>query len=196
MTSDGLWFRVIPVSGSGTGTVVWITGQVSSTITNNVPIVYMIDPAGRIYNLFGNAVASVSSTFNSKIWDFGSKLDFDWFTDAAIQYVITGASALTIAEVGSGGVVQGPASPSGPVTLSHNPNLGQWQNALNVVGNWQNNTPIQGNWQGTVTFQFVLDQVVVPFQDRAFGLNLTFTGTAIVLQAIILTYRRMQVGKG
>jgi hypothetical protein len=195
-TNDGIWFRVIPVTGTGAGSVAWITGQVSSAVINNAPLVNMIDPSGNIYNLFGSSVATVTSTLNTKIWDFFSKLAFDWFTDVAVQYVIFGAATLTLSEVGDGGVIQGPASPSGPVTFSHNPSLGQWQNALNQIGQWQNTTPTAGNWQGTVTFQFVFDQSGVPFQDRGFGLNLTFSGTGIVLHAITITYRKMELGKG
>jgi hypothetical protein len=196
MTTDGLWFRVIPVNGTSTGSVAWITGQVSSITTNSNPIVYMIDPGGIIYNLFGSSAATVTSIFNSKIWDFFSKLAVDWFTDLAIQYVITGASSLTITEVGDSGATQGPASPSGPVTITHNPSIGLWQNNFNVTGQWQNNSLVIGNWQGTVTFLFVLDQVGVPFQDRGFGVNLTFVGTAIVLHAIVMTYRKMEIIKG
>jgi hypothetical protein len=196
VTSDGVWFRVIPVNGTGAGSVSWIVGQVASAVLSNNPIVYMIDPNGSIFNLFGSTVASVTSIFNSKIWDFFSKLAVDWFTDFAVQYVITGASSLTIAEIGDSGVVQGPASPAGPVTLTHNPSVGQWQNAFNVLGQWQNTTPVVGNWQGTVMFEFVLDQVGVPFQDRGFGVNLTFVGTGIVLHALVMTYRKMEILKG
>ena len=196
MTVDGLWFRVIPVSGTSTGSVAWITGQVSSAVTNNAPVTYMIDPVGKIYNLFGSTVATVSSTLNTKIWDFFSKLAFDWFTDVAVQYVITGSSTLVISEVGDSGQVQGPATPAGSVTFTHNPSTGMWQNAFNVLGQWQNNTPTSGNWQGTVASQFIFDQVGVPFQDRGFGLNMTFTGTAIVVHAIVSTYRKLMVSKG
>jgi hypothetical protein len=196
VTTDGVWFRVIPVNGTGAGSVAWITGQVASIVTNNNPIVYMIDPSGSIFNLFGSTTATVTSIFNSKIWDFFSKLASDWFTDFAVQYVITGASSLTITEVGDEGNIQGPATPAGPLTITHNPNLGMWQNAFNVVGQWINNSLVSGNWQGTVTFEFILDQVTVPFQDRGFGVNLTFVGTAIVVHAFSITYRKMEILKG
>jgi hypothetical protein len=196
LTSDGLWFRVIPVNGTSAGSVAWITGQVSSAVTNNVPIVYMIDPSGNIYNLFSSTTATVTSIFNSRIWDFFSKLSYDWFTDFAVQYVISGSTTLTITEVGDSGSAQGPATPAGPLTLAHNSNMVVWVNNNNQPITWLNNSSAVITWQTTGLQQFIFDQVVVPFQDRGFGVNLTFTGAGIVLHALCATYRKMELGKG
>lgn len=198
LTSDGLWFRVIPVNGTGAGSVAWINGQVSSAVTMNTPIVYMIDPSGNIYNLFASTTATITSIANTKIWDFYSKIDYDWFTDTTIQYVINGQASLTVAQVGSNGItVQGPAQgPGGPLTATHSSNTLIWLNNSGQVITWENNTQDVITWQGAGLPQLIFDQFVTPFQDRGFGLNMTFSGAQIVLHALVLTYRKQQAAKG
>ena len=136
---DLMWFRVIPVTGSGTGVCKWISGAVSSAITNNQSIVYYSDGTN-IYNLFGSSTASVTSQFNTKLWSFYSLLRYDMFTNAAIQMVIFGAATITIAEVGSDNIVIGPkqGGGGGSLTYNFNPNVGQWINGAGVIGNWIN----------------------------------------------------------
>jgi hypothetical protein len=194
LTSDGLWFRVIPVTGTGTGSVAKISGQVSSFVTNNEPIVFMTDGT-RIYNLFGGS-GTVTSTMNSKIWDFLSKLDYDLYTNFAIQFVIFSATTLTISELDSAGVVSGPAQPAGPRTYTYSPNQGQWINNAGAQGNWINAALTQGTWSAMTPAYFVLEQAVVPYQERAMGVNITISSIGAVLHSFVVSYRKMEAAKG
>jgi hypothetical protein len=194
-TLNQQWFRIIPATGSGAGVAKMISGSVSSAVTQNKPITYFTDGLS-LFNLFGAPASSVTSTFNSKIWDFGSKISFDVFTNAAVQLVVFGPATVTISEVGSGGIVQGPASPAAPVALSYNPSTGGWVNNAFQHGQWVNNASTHGNWDGTASAFYVLSQAVVPFQDRNMGLNITVTSAKAVLQSIIISYRKSQATKG
>lgn len=193
-TLDQLWFRVIPVNGTGTGSVARISGQVSSAVTNNEPVVFMTDGTN-VYNLFGGTGA-VTSVFNSKIWDFGSKLDYDMFTNFGIQLVAFSATTLTIAELDSNGILSGPAQPAGSRAYSYSPNLGSWQNNAGTQGNWINNASVQGSWTGTAGSALILEQAVVPFQERGLGVNITLNSTGAVLHSMVVSYRKMESAKG
>jgi hypothetical protein len=103
---------------------------------------------------------------------------------------------LTITEVDSGGVVSGPAQPAGPNSYTYNPNLGQWINNAGVQGNWINNAHTQGSWSGTVAAYFVLEQAVVPYQERAMGVNITISAIGAVLHSFVISYRKMEASKG
>lgn len=195
-TIDQLWFRVIPVTGSGTGVAKWITGAVSSAITSNQSIVYYSDGTN-IYNLFGSTTAMVTSTYNSKLWDFYSKLRFDTFTNLAVQMVIAGSTTITLSELNSFGVVSGPAqAPAGPLTYTYNPGVGNWVNGAGQVGQWVNGVGTSGSWVGGVSQFYLLQQAQVPFEERNMGINLVVTSAQAILQAIIINYRKMEVSKG
>ena len=195
-TIDQLWFRVIPVTGSGVGVAKWITGAVALASTGNQAILYGCDGTN-VYNMFGSTIATVTSTWNSKIWDFYSKLRYDMFTNVAIQLVIFGQATITVTEITNEGMVGGPAqNPAGPQTYSFSPSLGQWINALNAVGNWINSASVQGGWEGTVSVFFVYLQAVVPFQDRGMGINMVVQSAGCVFQELVISYRKMLVGKG
>lgn len=194
-TINQQWFRIIPATGNGAGVAKMISSTVTSAQSQNQPICYFTDGVS-LFNLFGAPALPVTSQFNSKIWDFGSKISFDVFTNAAIQMVIFGPTTVTFSEVGSSGIVQGPATPPGPATFNYNPSNGQFLNAFGVRGRLVNASSVHGNGVGTVTAFFVLTQAVIPFQDRNMGLNITITGAQVILQAIIISYRKSQLAKG
>jgi hypothetical protein len=194
-TVNQQWFRVIPQTGSGAGVVKWICGSISSAVLNNRSITYYSD-GNKFYDLFGGT-GNVTSVFNSKIWDFYSKISVDWFTNAAIQFVLTEPATLTVCEVNASGVVCGPAPlPAGCQTTTYNINFGDWINNSSVIGQWINAGGVTGHWQGVSLFTFVLAQYVVPFQERGMGLNITLTSSNAVLQAIVISFRKMMQSKG
>jgi hypothetical protein len=195
-TMNQLWFRVTPVNGSGAGAVKLITGAVSSAITQNQAKVYYTDLVGNIYDLFGSPSTALTSILNTKLWDFFSKLDFDLFTNVAIQFVIFGSATLTLSEIGSFGNVIGPATPAGPNTYVYNPAVGNWINSAGVQGQWQNAAGTQGTWSGTTVSFYVLQQAVVPFQERNLALNIVLNAAGAVFQEIVISYRKMMVAKG
>ena len=194
-TINQQWFRIIPQTGSGSGVAKWICGSISSALTNNKPITYYSDGTN-FYDLFGGS-ANVTSTLNTKIWDFYSKLDVTWFTNVAIQMVATKPATLTVCEVNTAGVLAGPGqNPAACVTQSYNQSFGDWVNALAVVGQWVNATGTTGHWQGVSAYVFILAQFVVPFQERGMGLNITLVSVNAVLQSIVISYRKMLQSKG
>lgn len=188
------WFRVIPQTGSSTGVAKWISGSVSSAVTNNLPITYYSDGT-HFYNLFGGT-SQVTSQFNTKIWDFFSKLTIDWFTNVALQLIITQPTTLTVCELNAAGTICGPGQPAACSTLSYGATVGDWVNNAGVVGQWVNAAHVSGHWQSTATTSVVLAQFVVPFQERALGLNITVVSTGAIFQAIVISYRKMLVAKG
>lgn len=203
-TVNQQWFRVVATPGLGAapGACQFITGVVSSATVNNVPVILGCDGTG-IFNLFGSTTAPVTSQYNSKTWDILSKLTFDKFTSVALQLFIQSQTTITIAEIGSNGQIQGPAqqAPSGSgigsQSYTYNPALGNFINQFGVQGPAINNTAITGQMQGVLAQPFyVLNQSVVPFEDRNISINVTVTGSRTVLQALVLTYRKSQAAKG
>lgn len=194
-TVNQQWFRVTPVTGTGTGVCKWISGCVSSAQTNNVPITYYSD-GSNFYNLYSGG-SIVTSQFNTKIWDLGSKLMVDWFTNVALQLMVSQPTTVTISEINPALAICGPAQqPPGPITTLYNSQVGDWVNNANQVGQWYNNSGTAGHWLANLPNVFVLAQYVVPFQERGLGLNITLTSTAAVLQAIIVSFRKMTQAKG
>jgi|SRR5215475_9747569 len=194
-TINQQWFRIIPQTGSGTGVLKWVCGSISSALNNNRPITYYSDGTN-FYDLFGGS-ANVTSTFNTKIWDFYSKLTYDWFTNAAIQLVLTEPATLTVCEVNSTGVICGPGqSPASCITQNYNVDLGDWFNSLGTIGVWVNASGVTGHWLGISGFTYLLAQFVVPFQERGMGLNITLSSSNAVLQAIVISFRKMMQSKG
>lgn len=188
------WFRVVPVTGSGTGVVKWITGSVSSALTNNRPITYYSDGT-HFYDLFGGS-AVVVSQFNTKIWDFFSKLTVDWFTNVALQLIITQPATLTVCELNASGAVCGPGQPAACSSVTYALATGDWFNNLGTIGQWFNAAGTAGHWTSATTTAVILAQFVVPFQERALGLNITLVSTNAVFQAIVISYRKMLQSKG
>jgi hypothetical protein len=194
-TVNQQWFRIVPQTGSGTGVAKWICGSISSAMTNNKPITYYSDGTN-FYDLFGGN-ASVTSVMYTKIWDFNSKLGVDWFTNVAIQMVATQPTTLTVCEVNTAGMISGPGqNPASCVSQTYNQSLGDWINATGIVGQWINALGTTGHWQSTAAPLFILAQFVVPFQERGLGLNITLTSSNAILQAIVISFRRMLQSKG
>ena len=195
-TMNQMWFRVIPATGAGTGVVKLISGAVSSAVIQNQAIVYYTDLVGNVYNLFGGPLVPVTSTFHSKIWSFLSALDYDLFTNFALQMIIFGSATLTVWEVDSSGKVVGPATPPGPLVFTYNPSVGLWINNAGVQGQWKNAAGTLGTWSGISAEFYVLQQMIVPFQERNMGVNFTLTAAGAVLQNMVVSYRKMMVAKG
>jgi hypothetical protein len=194
-TINQQWFRVIPVTGSsGPGIAKWICGSCSSAVTNNRPITYYSDGTN-FYDLFGGS-AVVTSQFNTKIWDFYSKLSVDWFTNAALQLLVTQPTTLTVCEINPAGAICGPAQPAACTTTNYTVSVGDWYNSANQIGQWVNSAGVAGDWQSSLTYVFILAQYVVPFQERGLGLNITVTSKNAVFQAIVISYRKMMQAKG
>jgi hypothetical protein len=202
-TANQQWFRVIPnapTGGTGTGSAARIFGCVSSAITNNLPVVHYTDGTN-LYTLFGAPSAPVTSTFNSKLWSFYSILAFDMFTEFGVQFVINTSTTLTIQELDSNSTLSGPNGAFGisaptSQSYSYNPNVGAWVNNAQVNGLWINAANVSGNWSGSAKQQYVLEQAVIPFQERNMGVNLTFVSAGLVLQAMVVGYRKMLASKG
>lgn len=188
------WFRVVPVTGIGTGVAKWITGSVSSALTNNRPITYYSDGT-HFYDLFGGS-AVVTSQLNTKIWDFFSKLTVDWFTNVALQLIITQPTTLTVCELNASGAVCGPGQPAACSSVTYALATGDWFNNQGTVGGWFNAAGTVGHWTSATTTAVILAQFVVPFQERALGLNITLVSTNAVFQAIVISYRKMLQSKG
>jgi hypothetical protein len=163
-------------------------------LTNNRPITYYSDGT-HYYDLFGGG-SLVTSQFNSKIFDFNSKLSVDWFTNVALQLIITQPTTLTVCEINSAGAICGPGQPAACSTITYPLSVGDWYNNTGTVGRWFNAAGVAGDWQSTSTTMFILAQFVVPFQERGLGLNITLSSKGAVFQAIVISYRRMQQAKG
>jgi hypothetical protein len=43
---------------------------------------------------------------------------------------------------------------------------------------------------------FVLEQAVVPYQERAMGVNITISSIGAVLHSFVISYRKMEASKG
>ena len=134
------------------------------------------DASGNIYVLFWGQTPVVTSQLNTKIWDLGSKLDFDWLNSLLIEYSGTTTSQMLLAEIGNSNTVQGP---QGNAVLSIAP-------AAQLFNHAAPSSP-------PAVFS---DQAVIPFQDRGMGLNMAFVGDKISLHAVVLSYRKMGLGKG
>jgi hypothetical protein len=69
-------------------------------------------------------------------------------------------------------------------------------NNAGVQGNWINAAHTQGTWFATVPGYFVLEQAVVPYQERAMGVNIIISSIGAVLHSFVISYRKMEASKG
>jgi hypothetical protein len=178
------WFRFVQ------GTIKWITGIVSSAITNNAPTVWGCDGTN-IFQMFTNTTAAITSQYNSKLWDFRSALDYDSILAVAILFIVTGATTITVGSTDETNIVDVVSAPQ-----TFNPLLGQLQNNAGTLGNGINNSGVQGIFQGSVQQAYYLYQSDGRGRVRAMGLNVTVFGAGTSLVGIVISYKRTMAGKG
>jgi hypothetical protein len=179
-----LWFRFVQ------GTIKWVTSMVSSAITNSSPTVWGCDGTN-IFQLFTNTTTAITSTYNSKLWDFGSGLDYDSVLSIAITLIITSTTTVTIGQLDESNRVK----LTSPVQ-TFTPSIGQWVNAAGTVGQWVNAVGTAGNWQGSATAVYALAQVDGLGRCRCFALNISVNGIGCSLVGLVISYRSTMAGKG
>jgi len=182
--SSTLWFRFVQ------GTITWITGIVSSAITQNAPTMWGTDGTN-IFKLFSNTTTVINSNYNSKLWDMGSALDIDNILSVAVVLICTGATTITVNQLNEQNRVQ-----FSPPSQSFNPSLGQLQNNSAVLGNGVNNSNVQGQFQGIVQAAYFLAQFDGVGRVRCFALNIVVNGAGTSLVSIVVSYRKTKAGKG
>lgn len=168
------------------GNIKFITGMVSSAITNNVPEVWATDGTN-IFLLFQDFSSAITANINTKIWDMGSKIQFKTYDYTALFMVISSAVTVTLQPIASSGLPVASA-----VSKVFNPNTGDWINAAGVQDDWINAALTLGDWQGVTiaafnVFQFNLSGTG---PQRAIGLNITLLGAGVVLQALVIGWKR------
>lgn len=186
LTSNNQLFRIIQ------GNTKFVTGLVSSAITNNIPQVWATDGTN-IYLLFQNFTSSITANINTKIWDMGSKIQYKTFDYLAIFGVISNAVTVTVQMIGTNGLSVGSS-----VSQSINPNTGEWENQFGVLGQWINNSATLGNWVGLTIAQFNVFQFNLSGAgpQRALGLNITLQGAGIVIHAFVIGWKRTKASRG
>jgi hypothetical protein len=185
LTVNNQLFRLVQ------GNINFITGLVSSAITNNIPQVWATDGTN-IFLLFQDFATPITANINTKIWDMGSKIQFKTYDYAALFMVIASAVTVTLQPIASTGLAV-----SAPQTKQFNPNVGQWINAFGVQGQWQNAALTLGNWQGVTIASFNVFQFNLSGTgpQRAIGLNITLLGAGVVLQALVIGWKRTKSGR-
>lgn len=186
VTSNGQLFRLTQ------GNTKFITGLVSSAITNNIPQVWATDGTN-IYLLFQDFSTAITSNINTKIWDMGSKIQYKTYDYLAIFAVVSSAATITVQAIGSNGQTIG-----SPVSQSVNPSTGEWINQFGILGQWENNSSVLGNWIGTAVSQFIVFQFNLSDTgpQRALGINITLLGAGIVFHALVVGWKRTKRGRG
>jgi hypothetical protein len=137
-------------------------------------------------------VTQYTAQLDTKIWDFYSKIDIKTFDYAFISVLVTQPTTFVLSVVNeSGNVVWGPMT-----RVSGSPSLGEWINSAMVQGPWINTALVSGTWQGIATFVYTPLQFGLTGGMRGLALNLAITGAAVIIQAIVIGYRRTGASRG
>jgi hypothetical protein len=179
-----LWFRYRQ------NVISWITGIVSTAITNNVPTVWGSDGTNT-FLCFSSTSTTLTSTWNSRLWDFGSPLDYDSVLAVAILFIVTGTTTITVRQLDESNTIQ-----YTPPSQTFSPAIGQWQNNVGTLGNWINNASTQGSWTGSSAQAYALYQSDGLGRCRQFGLNVVVLGAQTTLVSVAISYKRTLAGKG
>lgn len=179
--STGQWFRYQD------GAVTFMSGMVSSAITNSAPTVWGTDGTN-IFRLFSNPLVPVTTQFNSKIWNFGNPIRFDQLKAVAVFVVLNTLATFTLSLLDTDGNV---LSTIGPTTISTSVfspvnKLGQPLTFVNASGGIL--TPV-----GTGTVVMYPFQVDDPYTQRMTGINLTITSISHVLCYIVMEVQETEM---
>jgi hypothetical protein len=181
---SGLWFRFVQ------GTILWITGIASSAITNNQPTVWGCDGTN-IFEMFTNTSSAITSQYNSRLWDFGSALDYDSILSVAIIFIIQSTTTVTVAQLNENNQIQ-----FTPPPVTWTVALGLWINNAGISGNWYNAALTQGSWSGTASSAYELYQSDGVGRVRNLGLNVTVLSSGATLNNLVISYKRTMASKG
>jgi hypothetical protein len=172
------------------GTIKWITGTVSTAIANNNPTVWGCDGTN-IFTLFTNTNTIQNAQINTKLWDFGSALDYDHILNVAVELIVTGETTVTVGQVDETNTVQ-----FSPPAQNFNPSLGQLINNMGILGDGINNAAVTGEFEGTSEAAYALAQWDGLGRVRRFGLNLTVNGAAATLIGLVVSFHKTEAGRG
>lgn len=172
--STGQWFRY------QNGMITFVSGMVSSAITNSAPTVWGTDGTN-IFRLFTNLLTPVTTEFDSKIWNFGNPIRYDQVKGIAIFVVLNSLAVFTIDLTDMDGQV---LETIGATTVS--------TSILTLVNNTGGVLILVNNGGGVLTLVGTGTVVMYPFQidspytQRMAGINLTITSTSHVLCYIVM----------
>jgi hypothetical protein len=179
------WFRMAQ------GTIKFISGLPAATVASGLPNGWGCDGTN-IFPLLMDEVTQYTAQLDTKIWDFYSKIDVKTFDYAFISVLVTQPTTFVLSIVNeSGNVVWGPMT-----RVSGGPSVGEWINSANVQGPWINTALVTGSWQGVASFVYVPLQFGLTGGMRGLALNLAITGAAVIIQAIVIGYRRTGASRG
>lgn len=169
--ATGQWFR----SGGGATTTTFISGMVSSAITNSVPTVWGTDGT-HVFQLFVNTSVPVTTQFNSKIWNFGNPIRRDQVKSFALFVVLTTQATFTVGLTDMSGNV---LMTIGPTTIT--------PSSFNLINSTGGILILKNNSGGTLTLIGSGTTVMYPFQfdtpytQRMAGINVQITSIGHVL---------------
>lgn len=170
--ATGKWFRTTD------GSMSFIAGMVSSTITNSNPTAWATDGTN-IFQLYANTTTPVVTQFNSKLWNYDNPIRYKNVMAIAAFVVINTQANMTAQILDRSGNVKQTINPTpNPVTP------GTFTLINNVGGVLQ----LQNNSLGNLTLVGSGTVLMFPFQfdsptaiDRMIGINLSITSVSHVL---------------
>jgi hypothetical protein len=167
-TNEKQWTR----ASIGTA-VTWITDTVVQS--NGLQTAFGTDGT-HIFQLFNNASPTVTSTYQTKLWNGGHPVMEKHGEYVGISMVFTGATTVATQVVDENQDVQVTNSQTFAATIN-------WVNNLGQPVTWQNNSSGIVTWSG-LSIVFKIVQFAIPFFFKAFGLNVTVTGSGSTMMNI------------
>jgi hypothetical protein len=181
-TSNGQWWR------AQVGTVAFIAGITASQITNNNPTLWGTDGT-HIFQLFSNALGSVTSSFSTKLWSFGNPVIYKRLQKVGIVNLINSSATFTF------NLQNAVGNTVNTVTQSFTPSTFVIQNNALETLQLQNNTPANLFLTGSSN-AYAVWQFDAPLRDRALGINGSLVSSGASLMSVALEIEESQAGWG
>lgn len=174
--ASGQWFRFQD------GTITFISGMVSSAITNSLPTMWGTDGT-HLFQLFANTTVPITTQFNSKLWNFGNPIQLDQVHTFGIFVVLTTLATFTVGVTDMNGNV---LMTVGPTTISpSNFTLVNRQGGVLTLVNGTGAILALVGSGAQLMYPFQID---TPYTQRMTALNVTITSVSHVLCFICMEY--------
>jgi hypothetical protein len=167
-TNEKQWTRASVGSA-----ITWITDTV--VVSNGLQTAYGTDGT-HIFQLFNNTSATVSSTFQTKLWNGDHPVMEKLGVYLGISMIMTGATTVTTQVVDQNQNVQVTNTQTFGANIT-------WVNNSGQTVTWKNNSSQIVNWSG-LSIVFKIVQFAIPFRFKAFGLNVTVSGSGSTMPNI------------
>ena len=173
------WFTV------SQGNITFITYGVNQATGQQ--LVWGTDTAGNLFQLFSSASTLVSSTVNTKLWSFGTRIREKSIGRAGIEMVVTGGAIVTLNAVNENLIS------TAPLLQSLNPSINFIWSNNNQTFNWNNSGPF--TWQAGGT-QYALLDFDLPIQVRKLGLNVTVQAAGATIDSFGVEFTELPADWG